>query len=166
MTNFLEPLPFEIRLFRPQPMEENQLLALAEELQSPEFHWPWEKLKAQLNAQGKTPSTQTFMALSLLEPSRIHAFACFEDQGVAVEIPVLATAKTSQSQGLMRLFLQEIIQIYYSHRELWLEVHENNQKARGLYKKLGFIEVGQRPKYYQDGGCAVLYSRFPQNNKV
>lgn len=33
--------------------------------------------------------------------------------------------------------------------EVFLEVRESNWPARELYRKLGFREVGQRPKYYQ-----------------
>lgn len=48
------------------------------------------------------------------------------------------------------------------HREcpdaaFWrLEVHENNTSARQFYARLGFAPVGFRPRYYPDGGSAVL----------
>ncbi len=31
---------------------------------------------------------------------------------------------------------------------LWLEVRESNQRARALYRRLGFVEVGLRRGYY------------------
>lgn len=43
-------------------------------------------------------------------------------------------------------------------REIWIEVHENNHPARSLYEKLGFLQVGKRPRYYSDGGAGILYS--------
>jgi [ribosomal protein S18]-alanine N-acetyltransferase len=39
---------------------------------------------------------------------------------------------------------------------IWLEVHAQNSSALALYSNLGFQEVGRRPKYYRDGGDAVL----------
>lgn len=41
-----------------------------------------------------------------------------------------------------------------------LEVRASNEAARGLYRKLGFHDVGRRPKYYADNGeDAVLMDR-------
>ena len=36
-------------------------------------------------------------------------------------------------------------------RMLWLEVRESNQRARRLYERWGFAEVGRRKAYYPDG---------------
>ena len=33
-----------------------------------------------------------------------------------------------------------------------LEVRVSNLAARSLYQKLGFVEVGVRPRYYEDTG--------------
>lgn len=41
-----------------------------------------------------------------------------------------------------------------------LEVRASNQPAQALYRKLGFRDVGRRPKYYADNGeDAVLMDR-------
>jgi ribosomal-protein-alanine N-acetyltransferase len=37
-------------------------------------------------------------------------------------------------------------------RRVFLEVEENNQPARRLYERLGFIVVGRRENYYRQGG--------------
>jgi len=36
-------------------------------------------------------------------------------------------------------------------RHLYLEVYENNTRARALYRKLGFIETGRKPKFFLNG---------------
>ncbi|WP_024356811.1 ribosomal protein S18-alanine N-acetyltransferase [Leucobacter chironomi] len=42
-------------------------------------------------------------------------------------------------------------------REVFLEVRADNPVARGLYRSLGFEELGVRPRYYQpDGVDAVI----------
>lgn len=47
-----------------------------------------------------------------------------------------------------------------SARVASLEVRASNQPARALYRKLGFRDVGLRPKYYADNGeDAVLMDR-------
>jgi ribosomal-protein-alanine N-acetyltransferase len=43
-------------------------------------------------------------------------------------------------------------------KEIWLEVHEGNDAARKLYEKQGFVAEGRRPRYYRDGGSAILYT--------
>lgn len=37
-----------------------------------------------------------------------------------------------------------------------LEVRPSNQSAIALYRKLGFVEIGRRKRYYQDGEDAIL----------
>lgn len=37
-----------------------------------------------------------------------------------------------------------------------LEVRASNSTAIGLYRRLGFVETGRRPRYYQDGEDAIL----------
>lgn len=44
-------------------------------------------------------------------------------------------------------------------RRAFLEVHEDNQPARALYAALGWTQVGRRPRYYPDGGAAMLLTR-------
>jgi ribosomal-protein-alanine N-acetyltransferase len=38
-----------------------------------------------------------------------------------------------------------------------LEVRQSNEAAQKLYKKLGFLEVGRRPRYYQGSEDALLF---------
>jgi ribosomal-protein-alanine N-acetyltransferase len=40
-----------------------------------------------------------------------------------------------------------------------LEVAAENSAALGLYRALGFSRVGRRPRYYADGGDAVVLRR-------
>ena len=40
-----------------------------------------------------------------------------------------------------------------------LEVKASNQGALSLYSKLGFDEVGRRPRYYSDGEDALLLQK-------
>jgi ribosomal-protein-alanine acetyltransferase len=42
----------------------------------------------------------------------------------------------------------------------YLEVRESNQRARNLYRKLGFDDISLRPAYYQDTGEAAVVMRL------
>jgi ribosomal-protein-alanine N-acetyltransferase len=37
-----------------------------------------------------------------------------------------------------------------------LEVSANNEAARALYARAGFVEVGRRPRYYASGADALV----------
>ena len=43
--------------------------------------------------------------------------------------------------------------------EARLELDATNAPARALYEQLGFVVVGERARYYPDGGDALLLSR-------
>jgi len=74
------------------------------------------------------------------------------------EITILATKPTHQRRGDMRFLLTYLLERKSPGERVWLEVHEGNEPARQLYRDLGFQEVGRRPKYYRDGGDAILYT--------
>ncbi len=72
------------------------------------------------------------------------------------EIRLLGTHQKWRNRGLMTELLKKIFRQLKVGKEIWLEVHEKNISARNLYEKLGFFQVGLRPKYYRDGGSAIL----------
>ena len=41
-------------------------------------------------------------------------------------------------------------------RTMVLEVAIGNAAARALYERAGFVEAGRRPRYYADGGDALI----------
>lgn len=63
-------------------------------------------------------------------------------------------------QGLIKKLILKLTQKPQGQNpegsEIWLEVHKNNVSAINLYEKQGFDIVGRRPRYYPDGGEAVL----------
>lgn len=89
---------------------------------------------------------------------RLRAFILLRDAVDAWEITFLATSPDAQRCGYMRKLLSHLLSSRPKNRALWLEVHEANSAARQLYQSVGFREVGRRPKYYSDGGAAILYN--------
>ncbi len=87
------------------------------------------------------------------------AFVLLQKLPEACEILHLATALRGRRRGYMLALVKALREPTGGSCEaIWLEVHEANQPARRLYEKLGFLEVGQRPRYYSDGGTAILYN--------
>jgi ribosomal protein S18 acetylase RimI-like enzyme len=88
----------------------------------------------------------------------LTAFILFRDLGEALEVSFLATAINARGHGFMESLLRHLIHQKSPEKPVWLEVHVSNEPARRLYRKVGFREVGKRPRYYSDGGAAVLYN--------
>lgn len=86
----------------------------------------------------------------------LAAFVLFRMYDQHREITVLATHPERQRKGNMRHLLSYMLERRSPSERIWLEVHALNEPALVLYNELGFIKVGQRPKYYRDGGDAVL----------
>ena len=74
------------------------------------------------------------------------------------EIQKLGTSQQFQGKGVMSLLFSGFISALPKPSKVWLETHETNVKARKLYEKLGCKIVGNRKKYFSDGGSAILYS--------
>ena len=86
----------------------------------------------------------------------LAAFVLFRLYDSHREVTVLATHPDRQRKGDMRFLLSYTLERRSPSERIWLEVHALNESALTLYKALGFAEVGRRPKYYRDGGDAVL----------
>ncbi|HEX7597469.1 MAG TPA: ribosomal-protein-alanine N-acetyltransferase, partial [Polyangia bacterium] len=41
-----------------------------------------------------------------------------------------------------------------------LEVRRSNEAALGLYRRFGFVEVGMRPRYYEDNDEDAIVMRL------
>lgn len=96
--------------------------------------------------------------VSVAPDNKIEAFILYREGVDSVEITFLATSIDARGHGRMHSLLLHLVRNLKPGNAVWLEVHENNLPARRLYEKIGFQEVGRRPKYYADGGAAVLYN--------
>lgn len=65
---------------------------------------------------------------------------------------------SARRQGLGRQLLSGFLaaQRRAGAHQTFLEVRQDNTPARALYQRLGFAEVGRRPRYYPDGTDAIL----------
>lgn len=88
----------------------------------------------------------------------LAAFVLFRLYESHREVTVLATHPDRQRRGDMRFLLSYTLERRSPSERIWLEAHAQNTSALALYSNLGFTEVGRRPKYYRDGGDAVLFT--------
>lgn len=65
----------------------------------------------------------------------------------------ITVAPEAQGRGHARTMLTHLARLSREAgaQMLWLEVREGNQRARRLYQRWGFAEVGRRRGYYPDG---------------
>jgi ribosomal-protein-alanine N-acetyltransferase len=67
------------------------------------------------------------------------------------EILTIAVARSHRRAGLGWQLMHAVLRELHAARAeaLFLEVDETNEAAIALYRRLGFHEVGKRPRYYQ-----------------
>ncbi|TIV89777.1 MAG: GNAT family N-acetyltransferase, partial [Mesorhizobium sp.] len=67
------------------------------------------------------------------------------------EILTVAVSRSHRRQGLGWQLMDAVLRELHAQRAeaLFLEVDETNAPAIGLYRRLGFIQVGHRPNYYR-----------------
>lgn len=88
----------------------------------------------------------------------ILAYGGYWLTGDEAHIVTIATHPDYRRQRLGQLLMEQMIQ--RAHKggayDITLEVRAGNHAAQEMYKKLGFVTVGLRKKYYQDNGEDAL----------
>jgi len=66
----------------------------------------------------------------------------------------ITVAPVHQGRGYSRCLLDRLVRQSRAHgaHMLWLEVRESNARARGIYERYGFTQVGARRGYYPAAG--------------
>jgi len=99
---------------------------------------------------------------------QILAYGGYWLTGDEAHIVTIATHPNYRRQHLGQLLLERMIERAHTGgaHDITLEVRASNHAAQELYKKLGFVAVGLRKKYYRDNGeDAVLMTLFLPHNK-
>jgi ribosomal-protein-alanine N-acetyltransferase len=74
------------------------------------------------------------------------------------EIRNVAVRPDKRNCGVGRALVEKVLEEYRLKNAAYvgLEVRVSNSSAQALYRKLGFIETGRRPGYYENGEDAIL----------
>lgn len=81
---------------------------------------------------------------------RIVAVCVAMDGVDEVHLLNIAVAREQHGQGHARALLAELVARCHERRAaaIWLEVRPSNERARAVYLREGFVDVGVRKRYY------------------
>ena len=74
------------------------------------------------------------------------------------EILNIETSPSHRRQGLAQSLLQEAFDWARQNQRqsIWLEVRAGHEAAVNLYRKMGFVKINTRKRYYSDGEDALV----------
>jgi ribosomal-protein-alanine N-acetyltransferase len=135
------------------PMKEEDLGQVLE-IEQNSFPHPWlrQHFIDELNSPYAFP-------LAAFDPSgRLVGYICpmqLLDEGHILDV---AVAPDLRGAGVGRLLVQQVLDDCRLGGASFvsLEVRASNFSAIGLYKKMGFAEVGRRKRYYENGEDALM----------
>lgn len=133
-------------------------------LHEPVFHHAWSEedfagLLSQSNVFG-------FICRPVGKPAQATGFVLARLVAGEAEILTIAVLPSYQRRGIGRELMEAVLRFLHHERaeSLFLEVDESNLPAQALYRRLGFIQVGHRPAYYETeqgrSGALVLRRQF------
>jgi ribosomal-protein-alanine N-acetyltransferase len=120
------------------------------------FAEPWsEKAMAELLV---LPGVFGWLAAEEAQPL---GFVLARSAADEAEILTILVLPPYRRRGLARLLLEAVIGNAKTKAvsKLFLEVASSNAVGMELYTKMGFIQVGRRPRYYANGGDALLLAK-------
>ena len=81
--------------------------------------------------------------------------------GQDAELCYVYVLQDLRRRGVAEFFLNDVLLKLKKEcvSSMFLEVRVSNEAALGLYKKIGFTQVGVRAKYYSDGEDALVLRR-------
>ncbi|HEX9199549.1 MAG TPA: GNAT family N-acetyltransferase [Acidobacteriaceae bacterium] len=138
-------------------------------------HWSRSAYAAILDAAGAdnsdTPGRCLFVAVTdesivgfaagMVHPLHGDASTIGEDR--ISELESVAVAASARRSGLGRALCAAVLEWCKSQgaTEVVLEVRASSVGAIGLYSGLGFMQIGERPRYYRDPEDDALVMRLP-----
>jgi ribosomal-protein-alanine N-acetyltransferase len=89
---------------------------------------------------------------ALIADKHLMGYICFWMFDSEIQVIHFAIRPTNRRQRLGQFLLTRMIETGVSKglKTIWLEVRPSNLAARSLYSKVGFHEVGRRPRYYKE----------------
>lgn len=93
-----------------------------------------------------------------LQDGRIVGYAGVMVVAETADVQNIAVIPQLRGRGLGSTLLEALHEIASRRgaQEVLLEVRESNETAQSLYRRFGYAEIAQRPRYYPDGETAVI----------
>ena len=129
--------------------EENQGLYLGPilEIENLSFPSPWS-----LNGFVQEIKNPISHLRALLRGKTLEGYNCFWMFDREIQLVNIAVHPVARNKGVASTLIKNMIEsaAHAQMYSVWLEVRVSNFKARNLYEKIGFQEVGRRRGYYHD----------------
>ncbi len=92
---------------------------------------------------------------------RIVGYAGIAAAADQADVQTIAVLADRQSKGTGSALLTELLAEARRRGavEIFLEVRSDNPRARSVYERFGFEEIGVRRRYYDDGTDAIMMKR-------
>ncbi len=91
---------------------------------------------------------------------QLTGFILYQKIFEVLEIILLISSVKHRRQGIMSFLMMHLIEEYNQTevKEVWVDVHVDNNPAIEFYKKMDFLLVGERNHYYHSKDKSLLYS--------
>lgn len=103
-----------------------------------------------------------FRIFGIREAGALRAYVAFSLIAREMEVMNIATHPDHRRRGLGALLLGKALAVCKDEKaeQCFLEVRRSNHGAIDLYRKFGFIQVGERKNYYPDNNEDALLFRL------
>ncbi|MCF8061953.1 MAG: ribosomal protein S18-alanine N-acetyltransferase [Deltaproteobacteria bacterium] len=143
------------------PQNAGDHLARILEIEALSFRTPWSAMA--FCEEVRNPASRIW---GYAEEGSLWGYICCTRSGMDLRIQNLAVHPHRRRRGLGASLLEQALRTGWidGMAGVWLEVRISNRPARHLYGKLGFREVGRRPRYYRDTGEDAIVMRLAVRN--
>ena len=143
----MSPLFTAVRIRRMNPEDLDRVMEIAQSLKDAP-RWP---RTAFLSALDPKSTPRRIALVTVGKQLTVTGFAVASLLPPQAELETIAVVASEQRHGLARRLLDEMVEklSLAGVCEVILEVRASNLPALGLYRRLGFVETGRRPRYYQ-----------------
>lgn len=121
-----------------------------EEIHAASFPSPWSADEQAALNEGEGVTTLVARRSAATASRRPIGFVTFRRAADEGEILTMAVSRRNRRAGVGAMLLNAALRHLYAERvtTVFLEVDPNNAPAMALYKRAGFLAVGERPDYY------------------
>ena len=105
---------------------------------------------------------ENYSFITVKDGDKTVAYLISYDTTDSIDLFEIAVEGSYQGQGLGTVLLKALFE-KNRDRDIFLEVHENNEKALLLYRKNNFKEISIRKNYYKDNKSAIIMVRKYDN---
>ena len=131
------------------PADERHLTALMAVMRD-SFDSNFGEAWSALQLAGTLGMESSFARQSIDQRGTCVGFTLCRAAGPEVELLLIAVHPDKRGSGIGKLLIEKACHDAFLRgaSEIFLEVRDNNHPAQSLYRRSGFVDVGQRPDYY------------------